>query len=96
MAFLGVGVGLAFPTLMGAGTAALPPSAFATGSGVLNMARQTAMALGVAIFVAVAGTPETPAARLAAYERTWWLMAGLTLACLLPLSLLRRPRTSVR
>ncbi|WP_197739364.1 DHA2 family efflux MFS transporter permease subunit [Methylobacterium sp. P1-11] len=96
MTFLGVGVGLAFPTLMGAGTAALPPSSFATGSGVLNMARQTALALGVAIFVAVTGTPGTPAARLVAFEHTWWLMAGLTLACLLPLALLRSPRSHAR
>ncbi len=74
MSLLGIGVGLTFPTLMGAGTAALPSSAFATGSGILNMARQTALALGVAVFVAVTGAPETPIARLVAYERAWWLM----------------------
>ncbi|MGH1590164.1 DHA2 family efflux MFS transporter permease subunit [Methylobacterium phyllosphaerae] len=95
MSLLGIGVGLTFPTLMGAGTAGLPSSAFATGSGILNMARQTALALGVAVFVAVTGAPDTPIARLAAYERAWWLMAGLTLACLLPLALLRRPHATV-
>ncbi|GJD49773.1 Multidrug resistance protein Stp [Methylobacterium crusticola] len=92
MVFLGVGVGLTFPTLMGAGTAALPASSLATGSGILNMIRQTALALGVALFVAVLGAPETPLGKLAAYERAWWLTAGLTLLSLVPLALLRRPR----
>ncbi len=89
MVLLGVGVGLTFPTVMGAGTAALPASSFATGSGVLNMVRQTALALGVAIFVAVIGGPDTALGRLAAYERAWWLTAAIALAALLPLPLLR-------
>lgn len=92
MMLLGIGVGLTFPTLMGAGTAALPPSSFATGSGILNMARQTALALGVAVFVAVLGNPTTPAERLAAFQYCWWIMAAVTLACLLPLYLLKRPQ----
>jgi EmrB/QacA subfamily drug resistance transporter len=89
MVLSGIGVGLTFPTVMGAGTAALPASSFATGSGVLNMVRQTALALGVAIFVAVIGGPDTALGRLAAYERAWWLTAAITLAALLPLPLLR-------
>ena len=86
---LGLGVGLTVPTLMGAGMATLPPSSFATGSGILNMVRQTAIALGVAIFVAVLGVPDTPLGRLAAYGRAWWLMAAITLTALVPLALLR-------
>jgi EmrB/QacA subfamily drug resistance transporter len=94
MVFTGVGVGLTFPTLMGAGTAALPPSSFATGSAVLNMTRQAALALGVAIFVAVIDHPHSPAERLAAFERGWWIMAAVTLTSLLPLFLLKRkPRS---
>jgi EmrB/QacA subfamily drug resistance transporter len=96
MVALGVGVGLAYPTLMGTGTAALPPSSFATGSGVLNMTRQTALALGVAIFVAILGTPHSPLERLAGYERAWWATAVLTLVCLVPLLLLRQPRAAVK
>lgn len=91
MVFLGVGVGLTFPTLMGAGTAALPPSSFATGSGVLNMTRQTALALGVAILVAIIGSPGSPAQRLVAFEHAWWIMAAVTLTGFLPLMLLRKP-----
>jgi EmrB/QacA subfamily drug resistance transporter len=90
MVFLGVGVGLTFPTLMGTGTAALPPSSFATGSAVLNMIRQAALALGVAIFVAVLGHPHSTAERLAAFERGWWIMAMVTLTSLAPLALLKR------
>ena len=35
----GIGVGLLFPTLMGVSASPLPPSSFATGSGVINMIR---------------------------------------------------------
>jgi EmrB/QacA subfamily drug resistance transporter len=49
----GAGVGLAIPTLLGAGTASLPAARFGTGSGVLNMARQLGSALGVAGLVAI-------------------------------------------
>jgi EmrB/QacA subfamily drug resistance transporter len=88
MVLLGVGVGLTFPTLMGAGTASLPPSSFATGSGVLNMTRQTFLAVGVAVLVAIIGSPATPAERLAAFDRAWWVMTAVTLLSLAPLMLL--------
>jgi EmrB/QacA subfamily drug resistance transporter len=95
MTFLGVGVGLVFPTLMGAGTAALPPSSFATGSGVLNMTRQAALALGVAIFVAVLDHPHSAAERLVAFERGWWVMVIVTLVGLTPIVLLKKqPRSA--
>ena len=53
----GAGVGLAIPGLLGAGSAALPPARFGTGSGVLNMARQVGLALGVASLVAILSQP---------------------------------------
>ena len=49
----GAGVGLAIPSLLGAGSASLPPTRFRTGSGVLNMARQVGTVLGVAGLVAI-------------------------------------------
>jgi EmrB/QacA subfamily drug resistance transporter len=91
MVFLGIGVGLTFPTLMGAGTASLPPSSFATGSGVLNMTRQTFLAVGVALLVAILGEPHSPLERLIAFDRAWWIMAGLSVLSLLPLVLLNTP-----
>jgi EmrB/QacA subfamily drug resistance transporter len=49
----GAGVGLAIPSLLGAGSASLPAARFGTGSGVLNMARQLGSVLGVAGLVAI-------------------------------------------
>jgi hypothetical protein len=49
----GAGVGLAIPGLLGAGSAALPPARFGTGSGILNMARPVGLALGVGSLVAI-------------------------------------------
>jgi EmrB/QacA subfamily drug resistance transporter len=63
----GAGVGLAIPSLLGAGSASLPPARFGTGSGILNMARQVGTVLGVASLVAILsrGVPGDP---LAAYR----------------------------
>jgi EmrB/QacA subfamily drug resistance transporter len=49
----GAGVGLAIPSLLGAGSASLTPARFGTGSGILNMSRQIGTVLGVAGLVAV-------------------------------------------
>jgi MFS family permease len=49
----GMGVGLAIPSLLAAGSASLTPARFGTGSGILNMARQIGTVLGVAGLVAV-------------------------------------------
>jgi EmrB/QacA subfamily drug resistance transporter len=49
----GAGVGLTIPSLIGAGTASIPPTRFGTGSGVLNMARQIGTVLGVAGLIAI-------------------------------------------
>ena len=87
----GIGVGLTFPTLMEVGASSLPPSSFATGSGVINMIRQAAIAIGVAIFVAIVASADTPAARLSAFHRGWWVMAAITASGLIPtLFLIRR------
>ena len=85
----GIGVGLTLPTLMGLGTSALPASSFATGSGVINMVRQIGFAVGVAIFVAIVGTPVSAAAHIAAFQLAWWVMVGITALGLLPLLLPR-------
>ena len=93
MATAGVGVGLTFPTLMGVGTASLPPSSFATGSGVINMIRQAALAIGVAVFVAVISAPASSTAQIAAFHKGWWIMAAITALGLIPTLTLIRPRT---
>ncbi|VIO80046.1 MFS transporter [Bradyrhizobium ivorense] len=93
MMLIGVGVGLTFPTLMGVGAGSLPPSSFATGSGVINMIRQAALAIGVAIAVAILATPVTMADRIAAFQRGWWIMAAITIAAHVPNYLFIRRKT---
>ena len=93
MMLTGVGVGLPFPTLMGVGAGSLPPSSFATGSGVINMIRQAMLAIGVAIFVAILATPATMADRIAAFQRGWWIMIAITIAGFVPNYLFIRRRS---
>jgi EmrB/QacA subfamily drug resistance transporter len=69
----GAGVGLVNPSLAGAATAQLPPTRLATGSAVLTMSRQIGSALGVALLVAVLGTP-SPADVVDAFQDAWWMM----------------------
>jgi EmrB/QacA subfamily drug resistance transporter len=88
----GIGVGLTFPTLMAVGTSALPASSFATGSGVINMIRQAALAVGVAIFVAIIAGAATPLERIVAFERGWWIMAAVTALGLIPVLLFLLPQ----
>ena len=92
MILTGVGVGLALPTLMGTAAASLPAHAFATGSAVINMIRQTGLALGVAILIAVLGTGGrhgTPG--LVTFKHGWWVIAAISLAGIVPaLALLRQ------
>jgi MFS family permease len=87
----GIGVGLTFPTLMGVSASSLPPSSFATGSGVINMIRQAGIAIGVAIFVAIVASATTPDTKLAAFHAGWWTMAVITALSVIPnLALVRR------
>jgi EmrB/QacA subfamily drug resistance transporter len=88
----GIGVGLTMPTLMGMGTAALPASSFATGSGVINMVRQIGFAVGVALFVAIVGSPGSVDDQMAAFRLAWWTMGGVTMLGLLPMLLRRGER----
>jgi hypothetical protein len=64
--------------------AGLPSSSFATGSGVINMIRQAALAVGVAIFVAIIGSPSSLAERVTAFHRGWWIMVGVAALGLVP------------
>jgi EmrB/QacA subfamily drug resistance transporter len=72
----GVGVGFAFPTIVSAATADLPPSRSSTGSAVVTMSRQIGIVLGVAIFVAVIGSPHGYSAVHSAFQHAWWVIVA--------------------
>jgi EmrB/QacA subfamily drug resistance transporter len=67
---LGVGAGTLFPNLSGAAVASAPGESFATATGLNSVSRQLGAALGVALVVAIIGTPSPPHA-LAAFDDAW-------------------------
>jgi EmrB/QacA subfamily drug resistance transporter len=86
----GAGIGLGLPALIGATAAGLPPTRFATGMALATTARQLGAVLGVALLVAVIGTP-APDDAMAAYDAGFALCAiAVTLAA--GCSLLLGPR----
>jgi EmrB/QacA subfamily drug resistance transporter len=70
----GAGVGLSFAAWGSAAVAELPHSRFATGSAISSTSRQIGAVLGIAILVAVLGTPR-PEDALATFHKAWVLMA---------------------
>jgi EmrB/QacA subfamily drug resistance transporter len=70
----GTGVGLSFAAWGSAAVAELPPSRFATGSAISSTSRQIGAVLGIAILVAVLGTPR-PDDAVATFHTAWHLMA---------------------
>ncbi len=79
MLLTGIGVGLTLPTLMATGTSSLPPHAFATGSAVINMLRQIGLAVGVAVLIAILGSPHSPVDTLHVYQRASIVVAAIAL-----------------
>jgi hypothetical protein len=96
MIITGIGVGLTIPTLIGAATSPLPPQSAASGSAAVNTFRQVGTAIGVALLVAVIGTPHTPASELAAYDRGWIVLGVIALAGGVVAVLLHRPSRATR
>jgi MFS family permease len=82
---------IVFRVVQAASTSSLPPSSFATGSGAINMIRQVAMAVGVAVLVAILGEHHAVEEWVKPFRVAWWIMAAVTLIGLVPL-LLIRPR----
>jgi EmrB/QacA subfamily drug resistance transporter len=72
----GTGVGLTVPTLTAVAATSLPVHRFATGSAVIGMTRQVGFALGVALLIAVLGTPRSPEAQLTAFHHGWEMIAA--------------------
>ena len=95
MILTGIGVGLTLPTMMATGSTSLPAQSFATGSAVINMIRQTGLALGVAILVAVLGTATGDGSHLDAFRQAWWVTALISLAGVVPAAVLLRRQAPV-
>jgi EmrB/QacA subfamily drug resistance transporter len=70
----GTGVGLSFAAWGSAAVAELPFSRFATGSAISSTSRQIGAVLGIAVLVAVLGTPR-PEDAVATFHNAWILMA---------------------
>src|SRR5690606_18187073 len=77
---LGVGMGLLTPAVVAAALRAAPADRAGLASGVTNAVRQAAGALGVAVFGAVAGTPQHPTSFVLGMHRLGVLAAGLWIA----------------
>jgi EmrB/QacA subfamily drug resistance transporter len=75
----GVGVGLAMPNLLAAATATLPPAQASTGGGIVTMARQVGLALGVSMLVTIVDGADPKAG----FTHAWYAIAvGMLLAAL--------------
>lgn len=72
----GIGVGMVLPTIAATVAASVPQARFATGIAVMTTARQIGAVIGVALLVAVLGTPD-PADPMPAFRDSWWLIVGL-------------------
>jgi EmrB/QacA subfamily drug resistance transporter len=89
----GAGVGLSIPTLSSAAAASLAPQRFATGIAVLTMSRQIGAALGVAVLIAIVGTP-APGEAIDVFDRAWTFMAIASAAAFLAFLALGRVRVA--
>jgi EmrB/QacA subfamily drug resistance transporter len=90
----GAGVGLTLPTFMAAGTSALPPQSFATGSAAINMLRQVGLAVGVAVLIALLGRSHAGPAVVNAFHHGWFAIAAFSFAAAVAGMVLLRVRSA--
>jgi EmrB/QacA subfamily drug resistance transporter len=88
---IGIGIGIAMPTMIGSASRDLPANMTATGSAVVNTSRQLGYVLGVALLVAVTGSLSlAPNQALPAFQTSWLLIAlGAALSALTALGMRR-------
>ncbi|HEY4018591.1 MAG TPA: MFS transporter [Pseudonocardiaceae bacterium] len=86
----GTGVGLTQSAIIAAGSSVLPANQYATGTGIINTARQVGSAIGVAILVSLLGA----GLHAGDYVAGWWVIAGCASLAALAAPLLGAPATS--
>jgi EmrB/QacA subfamily drug resistance transporter len=92
LALTGIGVGLTLPTLSSAAVHGLAANRFAVGGAVNQMVRQLGAVMGVALVIALLGSPD-PAELLTAFDRVFWLLAaGGVATAVFSLSIDTKPR----
>lgn len=88
----GIGVGMSMPSLSSAAVHSLEPNRFAVGSAVNQTVRQIASVMGVALVIALIGSPD-PAEALDAFDRVYALMVvGALITALVSLTINTAPR----
>lgn len=93
-AFLtGIGCGMSLPILTSSAVADVPPARFGTASAVNSMARQLGAVLGIAILVAIIGTPGSAGA-LGAFDAGWLYTASAALVAAVAAVAIGRPRAA--
>src|SRR5215217_962665 len=75
MFILGLGAGITFPVVGSTAVAEVTGGRFATATGINSIARQLGAVLGVALLVAIVGTP-VPTELAAAFDRGWTFAAA--------------------
>jgi EmrB/QacA subfamily drug resistance transporter len=73
---VGLGVALTFPVLSAAAVSGLPAERFGVGGAINQTARQLGAVLGVALLVALLGTPSSPADAMSRFRRVWLMAAA--------------------
>ena len=89
----GIGVGMTMPSLSSAAVHSLQPNRFAVGSAVNQTVRQIASVMGVALVIALIGSPG-PADALDAFDRVYELMvAAAVVTAVISLTINTAPRS---
>ena len=91
----GIGVGATLPILGSAALGAVPGGRFATASSVVSSARQLGGVIGVAILVAIVGTPTALTILTNRLQHGWIFTAACFLVAAAGSALLRRERDQV-
>jgi predicted acylesterase/phospholipase RssA len=75
MVLLGLGAGITFPNVSSAAVTSAPGERFAIATAINSVARQLGAVLGVALLVAIIGTPGTTGG-LHVFQHGWWFGLG--------------------